>query len=167
MNKALDLKWEKFNCIKTISAGDGECEVTHCLNSNTQTFFVNTENWYGDGDTWGNGAGKTMLLALAVTIDGSLVTQSAFGMTKSFPRQCTVRWSSSVRGFDLQSIGDCTAERDSWAKEVADWFEKLNLIATYDKQSQERQKGQRYNEIIGLFVVRPLGGYLTSLFPMD
>ncbi|MCG8653950.1 MAG: ABC transporter ATP-binding protein [Pirellulales bacterium] len=114
-----------------------------------------------------NGAGKSTLLRLLagwipvssgrITIDDRLIKP-----TRPSARRLVMlldeppRNRVSVAAGISQAISDYDADRDGVESEVADWFEKLNLIGLYGKSAENVSKGQRFKiAMIGLFLVSP------------
>ena len=114
-----------------------------------------------------NGAGKSTLLRLIagwlplaagrITIEGHTLRASSVSVRR---RVMLLDQPRAHEGSDVETISqvisDYDADRHGIESEVADWYEKLDLVGIYGKPARAISKGQRYKvAMIGLFLVRP------------
>ena len=114
-----------------------------------------------------NGAGKSTLLRLIsgwlpptkgrVQIDGYTMRMGS----RSVRRRVMLldepsKGEKAMVAMIGQAVSDYNADRDGIEAEVADWFERLDLVGTYGQSANAMSKGQRYKvAMVCLFLVRP------------
>ncbi len=123
-----------------------------------------------------NGAGKSTLLRLIagwlplaegrISIDGHRLRPNSLAVRRRLMLlDEPLAGEFSIIETIAQAISDYRADRVGIEGEVADWFEKLDLVGIYGKSARAISKGQRYKiAMICLFLVSPYVWLLDEPF---